>query len=316
MLTALRVTAALLIPLVAVYVLVGATPGMGLAMGYMGSLVPALKVPRLRALALTAPVAMTGAVATAVNGQAFVVACFLALVCLLVAPANVFSNGLLAAVPTVAAVIATLPSRVDPFELSGWMVAGGVLVVLLMSPLRKPGDQVGLDVNSAWTHAIAMGAAVGVSALLVTAFEVPHGYWICMTLTLVLRPYGAETLSVARQRVLGTIGGAVLALGLAVVLPDWAALSVLGLLLVLTVAYSTLGRSGQQVVFLTPVVVLLGSGGAGAATVTVAVERVLATILGALIAAVLALALARADRARPREPVNEREPGTPPVDRE
>lgn len=43
-----------------------------------------------------------------------------------------------------------------------------------------------------------------------------------MTMTIVLRPYGAETRAVARQRVVGSLVGALIALGLALVLPGWA----------------------------------------------------------------------------------------------
>ena len=300
LLLAARVSLVLVVPIVGVYIVSGATAAVGLAMGYLGSIAPGLMLPRTRALSLVLLPAMAGAVAVAVNGQAFAAACFIALACLLVAPASILQNGLLAGVPTIAAVLGLIPISLDPVEVAGWMLVGGVIAVLVMAPLRKPAEPVGVDPAAAWAHAAVMGAAVGGSALWVTVFEVPHGYWICMTLTIVLRPFGNETLGVARERVLGTIGGAALALALAVLLPGWAALAVVVPLLLLMVAYAALGRTAQQVVFLTPVVLLLGSGGAGTDTLTVAIERVGATMLGAVLAALLALGLARADRARAR----------------
>jgi uncharacterized membrane protein YccC len=102
---------------------------------------------------------------------------------------------------------------------------------------------------------------------------------------------------VARQRVAGTTLGAVLALALALVLPPWAALGVAVALLVLVVANGLLGRYAQQVMFLTPFIVLIGSG-VGADTVGVALQRVVATLLGALLAAGIALGLWRLDRSR------------------
>jgi hypothetical protein len=72
------------------------------------------------------------------------------------------------------------------------------------------------------------------------------------------------------------------------------------LLLPQMVAYAALGRTAQQVVFLTPAVLHLRSGGAGRDIQTVAIERVGQTALGAVCAALLALGLARADRARAR----------------
>jgi uncharacterized membrane protein YccC len=116
-------------------------------------------------------------------------------------------------------------------------------------------------------------------------------------MTIVLRPYGAETQSVARQRVAGTTLGAVLALALALVMPPWAALGVAVALLVLVVANALMGRYAQQVMFLTPFIVLIGSG-AGADAVGVALQRVVATLLGALLAAGIALGLWRLDRSR------------------
>lgn len=113
----------LVTPLVGGYLLVGATAAVGVAMGYLGCVAPALMLPRRQALGPSFLPAMTGAVAAAVNGQAFAAACFVAMACLLVAPANGSRNGLLAGVPTVAAVLTTVSSSFEPFEVSGWMLA-------------------------------------------------------------------------------------------------------------------------------------------------------------------------------------------------
>lgn len=311
---AVGISVVLVVPLAAVFVAFGLNPALSLALGYLGGIAPSLMLPRLPALGLTLLPAMAGAVAVAVNGQAFAAACFVAVSSLLVAPANLVRNGLLAGVPTSAAVLATMPATPAPFEVAVWMLLGGVVVGLVLAPLRKEADEVSIAPWSAWAHAVVMGAAVGTAVLLVTVFDVSHGYWICLTLTIVLRPYGRETMGVARERVAGTIGGAALAVGLAVVLPAWAVLVAVGALTVLMVAYAALGRTAQQVAFLTPVVVLLASGGAGMDTVTVALERVLATLLGVVVAALLALALARADRAhraRHRVPGADLEPPSP-----
>jgi uncharacterized membrane protein YccC len=61
---------------------------------------------------------------------------------------------------------------------------------------------------------------------------------------------------------------------------------------VLVVANALLGRYAQQVMFLTPFIVLNGSG-AGVDAVGVALQRVVATVLGALLAAGIALGLWR-----------------------
>ena len=100
----------------------------------------------------------------------------------------------------------------------------------------------------------------------------------------------------ARQRVLGTLIGAVLAGALVAVLPLWFHLVVQGCLLFLLLAYSTLGRYALYVIFVTPFVIFLG-GRAEAYTAEVGLQRVVATLAGAVLAGLIALWLARADRA-------------------
>ena len=295
----MRIAVILMAPLVIVYATAGTVAALAVAMGYTGSLTPALKLRPRYSMALSIPAAMTGVVAAGIAGQALAAACFVALACLLVAPANVVQNGLLAGIPTIAAVYATLPDHQDPVQVGIWMLVGGAVVVGLsaLTRLREPAEPVRVDPWTAWAHAVAMALVVGMIVLVLGVLDIPHGYWIAMTMTVVLRPYGIETQTVARQRVVGTTLGAALALGLALVLPAWAALGVAVALLVLVVANALMGRYAQQVTFLTPFIVLIGSGG-GDDTVGVAVQRVVATLLGALLAAAIALGLWRLDRGR------------------
>jgi Fusaric acid resistance protein-like len=282
------VAGALLVPLVAVLSLVGPAQALSLAMGYAACLYAGLKVPLRAALALTVPAALAGAVAVAVSGQALPAAGFVALACLMAAPANMLSNR----------VIAGIPATLDPAPVAGWMLAGGAYSVLVAQRLRQPEVPEQIDAGTAWRHAIAMAAAVGLATFLVIVLDVPHGYWIGMTLTIVLRPLGAETRSVVRQRVGGTVAGAVLALGIGLLLPGWALVATLTVLMVATVAYALLGDYARQVMFMTPMIVLLGAGSSSGRT-EVAAERVLATLVGAVIAAGIALALARYERDHP-----------------
>ncbi len=90
-------------------------------------------------------------------------------------------------------------------------------------------------------------------------------------------------------------------------IPTWAVVIVVAVLLTLMMAYGALGRYAQQVTFLTPLIVFVGSGGSTAVTAGLALERVLATVVGALLAGALALLIARDERAQeahsPEEPV-------------
>jgi hypothetical protein len=305
-------TLVILVPTVVAYAAFGEPAALAVALGFVISLTPATKLRPSHALAAVVPAAMTGAVAVALAGQAFPAACFVALACLLVAPANVLQNGLLAGIPTVAAVYATLPMQQAPGTVAAGMLAGGAIAVGVATRAHRSGELVGVDARTSWRHAIAMAASVGLVVLVITALDQPHGYWIPMTMTLVLRPYGAETLAVARDRISGTLAGAVLALLMVLVLPSWTAYLASVVLLVLIIAYAALGRYAQEVLFLTPFVVLLGTGGAAADTAGLALQRVLATLLGTVLAGAIAMALARADRqviGQPTEPPRGAGPG-------
>lgn len=296
---ALRIAVILLVPLVTAYVLAGPVAALAVVMGYTGSLTPALTLRPGYSLALAVPAAMTGVVSSGISGQALPAACFVALACLLVAPATIVQNGLLAGIPTIAALYATLPMRQDPALVGAWMLVGGAIVVGVASRtgLRRNSGLSRVEPWTAWAHAVAMAGVVGVIVLVLGVVDVPHGYWIAMTMTIVLRPFGDETMAVARQRVVGTMLGALLALALVLFLPTWASVLAGVALMVLMVAHAMLGHYAQQITFLTPLIVLLGSAGAQDA-VGVALERVGATVLAAVVATVISLALWRADQAR------------------
>jgi len=300
---AAKIAVVLIAPLVIAYALAGTVAALAVTMGYTGSLTPALTLRPAQSLALAVPAAMTGVVASGMSGQALPAACFVALACLLVAPATIIQNGLMAGIPTIAALYTTLPIRQDPVQVGAWMLVGGAIVVgvAAVTGLRRPAEASGVEPWTAWAHAVAMAVVVGPIVLLLGVVDIPHGYWIAMTLTVVLRPYGAETQTVARQRVIGTMVGAVLALALALVLPTWAGVLVGAGLMVLVVANALLGRYAQQIAFLTPLIVLLGSAGTQDA-VGVALERVGATVLGALLATGIALALWRVGTRRVSTP--------------
>jgi len=140
-----------------------------------------------------------------------------------------------------------------------------------------------------------MAILVGAVVYQVEILQIPHGYWIAMTLTVVLRPFGPETQQAAWQRVTGTVAGALMALVLVFLLPQWAVLVAVVISFVLMIASAVQGSLTRQVAFMTPAVILLGSS---AAPFDIAAERVLATLVGALLAIGAALALSATERRR------------------
>ena len=137
-----------------------------------------------------------------------------------------------------------------------------------------------------------MAVAVGAVLYVVGVLQISHGYWIGLTLTVMLRPFEDATRTRSWQRILGTLGGALLALVLAVLLPLWAMVVALAVSMVLTIAYSAQGDYLRQVLFLAPSVVLLSST---SSVGIIASERAIATICGALLAGVIAVLLVKWD---------------------
>lgn len=283
------VTVVLVAAIVVGYIAGGTQGALALGMGILASVRPAISLRPLQSLALVVPTAMAGAVAVALRGQPLAAAFFVALCCLLVAPAGVLQDGLLGMVPTVVAVIVLVPGDFQPSRTAIWMLFGGVLAVGVATRLPRVAPAAGIEPHLAWRHAAVMAVAVGAVVYLVGLFDLPHGYWVALTLTAVLRPFDDQTMKRSSERVLGTIAGALLALLAAIVLPLWALLVLLVASTVLSTAYALAKDYTRQVLFMTPAVVLLGSAGH---PFEIASERALATLAGALLAAAIALGLA------------------------
>lgn len=84
----------------------------------------------------------------------------------------------------------------------------------------------------AFRHALRCGLCLGAAVLAWRHFEIPHGYWIPMTIAIVLKPDFAGTFRFGLLRVAGTFSGLLLATALVqYALGDaWEQLALLGLL--------------------------------------------------------------------------------------
>jgi uncharacterized membrane protein YccC len=65
--------------------------------------------------------------------------------------------------------------------------------------------------SSSFRHALRLAAASALAALMASAFHVTRGYWIPMTVVVVLKPNFGGTFQRAIQRITGTVAGALLA---------------------------------------------------------------------------------------------------------
>jgi len=139
--------------------------------------------------------------------------------------------------------------------------------------------------SSSFRHALRLAAASALAALMASAFHVTRGYWIPMTVVVVLKPNFGGTFQRAIQRITGTVAGALLAALLLWCIQDFRWLLVT--LALLSFATLTL-RWANYVAFsmaLTPMImVILDLAHPG--TISDSFLRIIYTILGGVLAIV------------------------------
>jgi uncharacterized membrane protein YccC len=99
------------------------------------------------------------------------------------------------------------------------------------SPIQMPLETLSANLSwrsAAFRHAVRLAAALAVATIVYRAAAIPHGYWVPLTVLVVLRQDFTSTAVRGISRILGTIAGAALATLLAAVLrPDSTGLTVL-----------------------------------------------------------------------------------------
>jgi len=144
--------------------------------------------------------------------------------------------------------------------------------------------------SASFRHALRLGVATGLGSLLAAVSHLTRGYWIPMTVVLVLKPNFGGTLQRSVQRITGTVCGALLAAMLLFLLKD--SLLLFPILAVLTFAAFTLRNRnyGLFALALTPMVMVMLDV-AHPITVSDSLFRILYTVLGSMVALVSGYAL-------------------------
>jgi uncharacterized membrane protein YccC len=132
-------------------------------------------------------------------------------------------------------------------------------------------------------HALRYATATTVGVIIFRSLSLPKGYWVPLTIAVILKPHAGVTLQRALLRVGGTILGALLAVAItATVTSDWA-------LALLTIPVAVVAFSfqplnyGLWVIFFTPLVILLTEVGHPGQW-TLAGWRVADTLIGGALA--------------------------------
>lgn len=123
------------------------------------------------------------------------------------------------------------------------------------------------------------------------ASNIPHGYWIAVTVLMAQRPLPEERRDTLNGRLVGTFLGAISALLAVVFRPLWAALIVAVLSLFFLIGYTLGGAYIMQALTLTPMLLIFSSLGDLDRGLELTAERVGFTVVGIAAAAVVALVL-------------------------
>jgi uncharacterized membrane protein YccC len=138
--------------------------------------------------------------------------------------------------------------------------------------------------TEAGRHALRLAVVAAIGEIIAQASGLPHGYWIVLTILIVLRPDYASTIYRGVQRAAGTILGAGLGLATALLLHAGPAVLIAAAGVTMTVSYAVFAVNYLLfAVFLTDFVVILLALLGQTAEQTVG-ARIIGTVIGAALA--------------------------------
>lgn len=227
------------------------------------------------------------------SGSPLPAASVVAAVALLQGPVARRVPGAGAMLPVLAAVAATtgLPSDLGPAAVG--LLAGTGVITLTAAALgmRLPPEPIGLA--PALRHGAVLALTAAPALGMTMAGEVSHGYWLVLTLALVLRPVAGQTRSQGRDRLAGTVVGLGVGVAAVVLLPPPAiAVAAVGCIW-LTAAWALSGDVRRTTAWSAPLLVLVGSSGFAGSAVGLALERIAFTAAGVGLALLAARMLTR-----------------------
>ncbi len=212
-------------------------------------------------------------------------------------------NKALVTVPiTLAFVVAENPSQ-DPLSTGATfgaaMAAYGLLISLVTSLLR-PSDRDHTSTSapelSSWSRTWGYAAVLVVTTIASSVIALTLGWghtggWLMMTPLIVIQPYVQDGWRKSLNRVVGTVGGFLIAYVAADLLGSSAAVTVLGVIFGVLAVTAMIQKWNYAIyaLFLTPAIVILES--IGRPVQTTADNRLVATVVGAALA-LIAMSLA------------------------
>ncbi len=291
--TTLKLLVALLVPSALVSILAGTSAGMGfgIAMGLGMAVSPISRTRQTAVLVLLG--AALGSLASYAMDTPWAIAVLLFISAILSALTNQRSAGLLSLAPILVILFGPGPIDLSWWQAAIWIVIGGAVGALITKLLKFQAPVQPVAKAVAWEHGIVVGLLCAAVMYWTLSNNIPHGYWIAVTVLMALRPLPNQRRETLNGRILGTLMGAVFALLVVIFLPIWAAVTVAVLCLFVMVWYTMGGAYLMQTLALTPMLLIFASLGDAERGFELTVERVLFTVVGFGFAVVIALLLRR-----------------------
>jgi hypothetical protein len=230
---------------------------------------------------LTAAVVVAGSL---ISRESIGIAIFVALVALLTYFGNRASAGLLSLLPVLAILLGL--DIVSVSALTGGIVAilagaYGIIAVRL-TRLRLPRAPVSAPI--AIRHAVVLATLSGVITYCVAQYKWPYGYWVVVTLAIVLRPSVRESSKLVRDRVIGTVVGSIVAVAIGAFLPSQLVWVVIAIAAWLQIANTLAQRTVAATVGTSVLVILAVAPAVSHGVLIAAGERLGWTLFGAVLA--------------------------------
>lgn len=296
---AARLVAALLVPPVVVVAATGDGPlVVVVALAMVAALLPAASLPPGAAAGLSVVTAAT-MVAAVLAPSASVLLAVVAGATLIAARVGRLHAGVAMLLPFVALVAGVLDPSPSALAAGVGGAAGGAIALLVARGLDLRVPAVPTPAEGATVYAVVLTIAVTVASVPTVVGWLPRGYWVPLTVLVILVPDADQSRRRLRERALGTLAGGLVATGLVLLLPAVVVVVVAVALLVLQIAWVVAGDQFRSVVALTCVVVLLSGAGDVGAQLETGLLRVALTVAGAAVAALAVLVADRMRAARP-----------------
>lgn len=183
-----------------------------------------------------------------------------------------------------------------PWEAGQWFALGAAWAVLVGVALATPDEQLAaptyrqlarrwsrnLRTMDGWRYALTLAPAVALAELIVVFWHQDKGYWIALTVLIVVRRRGGSLLR-ATERCLGTLAGVLIGGGVILWAPSaWAIVAIVAILAGLRPLLKERNYAAYATV-MTPLLVLLLDLGRTPALSTVG-YRMIDTVIGCLLA--------------------------------